>query len=75
MLSIEEIKLLIEKLEKVKKEDLHIVERNDPCSCGSGKKFKKCCLLTIGNKYPHYEFILKNPSNIEILTNTLKKRR
>lgn len=20
--------------------------RNDPCSCGSGKKFKKCCLLT-----------------------------
>jgi len=18
--------------------------RNDPCSCGSGKKFKKCCL-------------------------------
>lgn len=20
--------------------------RNDPCSCGSGKKFKKCCALT-----------------------------
>lgn len=20
--------------------------RNDPCPCGSGKKFKKCCLLT-----------------------------
>jgi uncharacterized protein YchJ len=20
--------------------------RNDPCSCGSGKKYKKCCLLT-----------------------------
>jgi hypothetical protein len=19
------------------------VSRNDPCSCGSGKKFKKCC--------------------------------
>lgn len=19
------------------------VERNDPCPCGSGKKFKKCC--------------------------------
>lgn len=19
-------------------------ERNDPCPCGSGKKFKKCCL-------------------------------
>lgn len=21
------------------------VGRNDPCSCGSGRKFKKCCLL------------------------------
>lgn len=21
-------------------------KRNDPCNCGSGKKFKKCCLLT-----------------------------
>ncbi|MEA3464979.1 MAG: SEC-C metal-binding domain-containing protein [Thermodesulfobacteriota bacterium] len=22
------------------------IERNDPCPCGSGKKYKKCCLLT-----------------------------
>ena len=21
------------------------VKRNDPCPCGSGKKYKKCCLL------------------------------
>jgi hypothetical protein len=21
------------------------IERNDPCPCGSGKKYKKCCLL------------------------------
>ncbi len=21
------------------------ISRNDPCPCGSGKKFKKCCLL------------------------------
>jgi hypothetical protein len=21
--------------------------RNDPCSCGSGKKYKKCCLASI----------------------------
>jgi uncharacterized protein YecA (UPF0149 family) len=21
------------------------VGRNDPCHCGSGKKYKKCCLL------------------------------
>jgi hypothetical protein len=24
------------------------IGRNDPCSCGSGKKYKKCCLLTAG---------------------------
>lgn len=24
--------------------NLHKVGRNDPCPCGSGKKFKKCCL-------------------------------
>ena len=24
---------------------LRNVGRNDPCPCGSGKKFKKCCLL------------------------------
>jgi preprotein translocase subunit SecA len=23
----------------------HKVGRNDPCPCGSGKKYKKCCLL------------------------------
>ena len=23
---------------------LPTVGRNDPCSCGSGKKYKKCCL-------------------------------
>jgi SEC-C motif len=22
------------------------VGRNDPCPCGSGKKYKQCCLLT-----------------------------
>jgi uncharacterized protein len=24
------------------------VGRNDPCPCGSGKKFKKCCLPDLG---------------------------
>ncbi|MGA7865427.1 MAG: SEC-C metal-binding domain-containing protein [Stellaceae bacterium] len=23
------------------------IRRNDPCPCGSGKKFKKCCLVTL----------------------------
>lgn len=21
------------------------IERNEPCPCGSGKKYKKCCLM------------------------------
>jgi hypothetical protein len=25
------------------------VNRNDPCPCGSGKKFKKCCMKLIGS--------------------------
>ncbi|MDP2709073.1 MAG: preprotein translocase subunit SecA [bacterium] len=29
--------------EKVKDASGHKVGRNDPCPCGSGKKFKKCC--------------------------------
>jgi len=24
--------------------------RNDPCSCGSGKKFKKCCMNSVGKQ-------------------------
>lgn len=23
----------------------HKIGRNDPCSCGSGKKYKQCCML------------------------------
>jgi len=26
------------------------VGRNDPCPCGSGKKYKKCCELRLGSK-------------------------
>ena len=25
------------------------IRRNDPCPCGSGKKFKKCCMLQKGS--------------------------
>ena len=25
------------------------IGRNDPCPCGSGKKYKKCCLRAVGN--------------------------
>lgn len=58
----------------IKKEDYGNINRNDLCSCQSGKKFKKCCGLNIGKKYPHYEFILQNPSNKTVFTNTLKSK-
>lgn len=34
----------LKKLEKVKPRNK--VNRNAPCACGSGKKFKNCCIWT-----------------------------
>lgn len=34
------------------------VGRNDPCSCGSGKKFKRCCGVPQAPVYPRTEFTL-----------------
>ncbi len=34
--------------------------RNDKCPCGSGKKFKKCCLPKQEVEMPHIEFIFDN---------------
>jgi len=31
------------------------VQRNDPCPCGSGKKYKKCCGSSIGNNAPELQ--------------------
>ena len=28
---------------------MSIIGRNDPCACGSGKKYKKCCLVSADN--------------------------
>jgi len=48
------------------------IKRNDSCPCGSGQKFKKCCLNKVGEKYPHYEFILKKPPRKALLNKTIK---
>lgn len=37
------------------------ISRNASCPCGSGKKYKKCCLHKEGIKLPHKEFILSTP--------------
>ena len=48
------------------------IGRNDPCICGSGKKYKKCCMNTdkdhqnLKQKYKKkYNIILKEPHQIE----------
>ena len=37
------------------------IGRNDPCPCGSGKKYKKCCI----NSDKEFEFAQPNPNNRE----------
>lgn len=49
------------------------IGRNDNCPCNSGLKYKKCCLNKPGVKYAHFEFLVENPSENELFTNTLKK--
>src|ERR1700752_2415417 len=31
-------------VESASEHDMSVAGRNDPCPCGSGKKYKKCCL-------------------------------
>ena len=31
------------------------IGRNDPCNCGSGKKYKKCCLVDLKPQKSLYE--------------------
>ena len=55
-------------------ENLKKIGRNDPCPCGSGKKYKKCCLgkedfqnsrMAAENYARKYKIRLKSPKQIE----------
>lgn len=39
-------------------------DRNDPCPCGSGKKYKKCCLLKTGMQKYQASVISSGPSSL-----------
>ena len=41
------------------------VGRNDPCPCGSGKKYKKCCLLKEQNTVSENNLKSQNLKNIQ----------
>ncbi len=53
------------------------IGRNNPCPCGSGLKYKKCCLIETSRKYESlkalyakkYNIRLKNPEDIEGIRN------
>lgn len=40
--------------------NFNFIGRNDKCPCGSGKKYKKCCLDEAGVLMPHAKFNLLN---------------
>lgn len=47
---------------KIKKDEYKKVGRNEKCPCNSGKKYKKCCLLTGNDFIPHYDIVyIDNP--------------
>ena len=45
---------------------------DDFCPCNSGDKYNECCLSNPGVRHLNYEFIVKNPSDLKVLTNTIK---
>lgn len=47
------------------------VGRNDKCPCGSGKKYKKCCLGTKGTVTKHHKIILIDNTDVEPLPLTV----
>ena len=46
---------------KVKKPEYKGIERNDPCPCGSGEKYKRCHLGTKGELMDHHKVQLSKP--------------
>ena len=43
--------------------DYSKIGRNDPCPCGSGKKYKKCCLNSVENSLPYQNYINRSLEN------------
>lgn len=43
------------------------LSRNDPCSCGSGKKYKRCCMDSIAKQHAAFvddiaQTLMMNPN-------------
>lgn len=56
---------ITEKKEYRERTDIKKTGRNDPCPCGSGKKFKKCCEKEL--YYEHTRYIINPLTIIELI--------
>ncbi len=49
------------------------IGRNDPCPCGSGKKYKQCCMSK--PKPPRFKAkLLSQPKQIDLMSRTFGER-
>lgn len=47
------------------------VGRNDPCPCGSGKKFKNCCIgKPVKKPLPFKATLLSEPKQVDLMART-----
>lgn len=47
------------------------VGRNDPCPCGSGKKYKNCCISKpVKKPLPFKATLLSQPKPVDLMTRT-----
>lgn len=47
------------------------ISRNDPCPCGSGKKYKQCCIdKPIHKPLPFKATLLSKPKEIDLMART-----
>lgn len=48
--------------------DIVVVDRNDPCPCGSGEKFEKCCMSKLYYEHTHLVMHQKEPTKLYVLS-------
>lgn len=52
----------------------HKIGRNDPCFCGSGKKYKKCCFLNSMNQEAEDEAVHPQTALLETIRDKLEEQ-
>lgn len=51
------------------------IGRNDPCPCGSGKKYKNCCInKPVSKPLPFKAKLLSQPKQVDFMSRTFGKQ-